>query len=310
MQNLKVVIGIPTFKRPQGLQRLLESVSKQHTNYSLIVLVADNEGELGAGHQVVAKLKAGYPFELLIISVPERGISQVRNALLDYAFGFLAADKLAMIDDDEIVEPLWIEELVKMQLQENVDVVGGAVFPEFSETPPKWTEGLNLYWRPIHKAGRISLIQGTTSVLLNSTVRHKYIGMRFDPEFSMSGGGDKEFFTRLKLAGASFAFNPNAISYEYFESSRLTLTWAKQRAYRIGNGDVRIMRKHRLGVASWAIEIAKAISAVVVHSALYVIFFRYEDKKIHAMLKLTRQKGKLNGILGKPQDVYKNIHGA
>ncbi|NRQ42161.1 glycosyltransferase [Rheinheimera sp. YQF-2] len=310
MNKIKVVIGIPTFKRPQGLRRLLESIARQQADFSPIVLVADNEGEGGSGHVTVNEMKAGYPYQLVVIAVPARGISHVRNALMLHAFDKFEADMLAMVDDDEVVEQKWIASLVKMQQLENVDVTAGTVLPEFSVEPPVWTEKLNLYWRTIHPAGRIDLVQGTGNVLLNRSVWVKFKGQHFDPVFGLTGGGDKEFFTRLKSAGATFAFTPDAVSHEFIDSSRLTKEWAKQRAYRIGCGDVRIMRKNKMSMLSWLSEAVKTLSAFVYYSVLYIFCFNSERKKMHAIFKIMRQRGKLNGIFGTAPEVYKNVHGA
>lgn len=40
MEFLKVVIGIPTYKRPIGLTRLIDSIAKQVIDFKPIVLVA------------------------------------------------------------------------------------------------------------------------------------------------------------------------------------------------------------------------------------------------------------------------------
>lgn len=310
MEASKVVIGIPTFKRPQGLRRLLETIAKQQADFSPIVLVADNEGEGGGGHATVNQMKADYPYELVVIAVPARGISHVRNALMLHAFDKFNADMLAMVDDDEVVEQQWIASLVKMQQLENVDVTAGTVLPEFAVEPPVWAEKLNIYWRTIHPAGRIDLVQGTGNVLLNRSVWVKFKGQFFDPVFGLTGGGDKEFFSRLKIAGATFAFTPDAVSHELIDSSRLTKEWAKQRAYRIGCGDVRIMRKNRMSVLSWVRESIKALLAFIYYSIQYFLFFHSERKKMHALFKIMRQKGKLNGIFGEAPEVYKNVHGS
>lgn len=311
MESLKVVICVPTYKRPISLRRLLDSIAKQSCDFTPIVLVADNEGNGGQGLLVTEQIKeVGYPWELHAIPVNERGISQVRNALMQYGFKLLNATHLAMIDDDETVDQLWIAELVAMQLSLKSDVVGGAVYPEFSQAPPRWADGLNLYWRTIHKPGSINFIQSTGNVLLSKTISLCFNNILFDPEFGMSGGGDKEFFTRLKMAGATFAFAPKAISHEYLASSRLTLDWVKQRALRIGCGDMRIMRKNKISIYRWFVEVGKSIAALAFYSVLYIVFISSEKKRVHSMLKLIRQRGKLRGIFGNVEEVYKKIHGA
>jgi glycosyltransferase involved in cell wall biosynthesis len=306
-----VVIGIPTFKRQEGLRQLLRSVAEQDCKDILCVVVADNEGENGVGVNVVNEfIKAGFPFPLKWIPVPDRGISQVRNALMQEAFENLACDNLAMVDDDEHVESNWVSELIKMQQSGNYDVVGGFVLPDFAISPPDWVKDLNLYYRPKLPAGTVKLVNGTTNVLLHRSVRDNFSDNLFDLKFSLTGGGDREFFTRLKHQGAIFGFAPNAVSYEIFNASRLTLEWAKQRAFRIGAGDARIFRRYSSGYAAWIKEIIKLLGAFTVSSVMMIFTFFFPPKKVFYMLKIMRQRGKLNGLFGEPVEVYKQIHGS
>jgi succinoglycan biosynthesis protein ExoM len=305
-----IVIGIPTFKRPQGLARLLASIAAQQAPFVPQVLVADNEGEQGAGLGVVEEIRRqGFPFPLTAVAVPERGISQVRNALMKHAFEHLGADALAMVDDDELVEPGWIAALVDMQAQGNFDVVGGTVYPEFETDPPRWSERLAIYWRPVHPGGGIDMIHGTTNVLLHRSVHERFPDTFFDASFALTGGGDKEFFTRLRRKGAVFGYAADAVSHEFFDAGRATKNWALKRAYRIGSGDARIFKKHAPTFGEWAKEMAKFTAALVLSPVLILAMAWSPSKHMRPVLMLARQLGKINGLLGKPPKVYEIIHG-
>lgn len=311
MNQLKVVIGIPTFKRPQGVRRLLESISKQVAGFEPMVLVADNEGDNGVGLATVQQVLAeGYPLPLKAIAVNERGISQVRNALMHEAFDNMQADLLAMIDDDEWVEPQWIASLVKVQQQTRADVVGGSVAPEFEVTPPAWAKGLHIYYQSDSTySGAVDLIDGTTNVLLSRHIVDAFPEERFDPFYSLVGGGDKEFFTRIKRRGATFAFAHEAQAHEIFGASRLTKKWALERAYRIGAGDIRIISKNNPTAVVWLRELSKLSAALVLSGVMFVLMFGVPHKKMKARLKLHRQFGKLSALFGKQKAVYQDIHG-
>lgn len=311
MDSIRVVIGIPTYKRPIGLARLLDSVAKQKAVFKPIVVVADNEGDAGTGLQVVEKTKsAGYPFELHAIAVNERGISQARNALLSYGFETLDATHLAMIDDDEWVEPQWIAEFVKVQQQTSADVVGGSVSPEFETQRPEWAKGLHIYYESNPGfSGPISLVQGTTNVMLARSIVENYPSERFDTFYSLVGGGDKEFFTRIKRLGATFAFAHKAQSHELFAASRLTKKWALERAYRIGAGDMRIIKQQKPGFIVWAVELSKLLFASVFSAIAAVAFIAIPHKHMKARLKFVRQLGKISAFFGKQKAVYSRVHG-
>lgn len=312
MNQLKVVIGIPTFKRPQGVRRLLESISKQVAGFEPMVLVADNEGDNGVGLATVQQILAeGYPLPLKAIAVNERGISQVRNALMHEAFDNMQADLLAMIDDDEWVEPQWIASLVKVQQQTNADVVGGSVAPEFEVAPPAWAKGLHIYYQSDSTySGTVDLIDGTTNVLLSRNIVDAYPEERFDPFYSLVGGGDKEFFTRIKRRGATFAFAHEAQAHEIFGASRLTKKWALERAYRIGAGDIRIISKNNPTAVIWLRELSKLSAALVLSGVMSVLMLGVPHKKMKARLKFARQLGKLSALKGTQKAVYAETHGS
>ncbi len=312
MESLKVVIGIPTYKRPIGLRRLLDSIASQVCNFIPVVLVADNEGDKGQGLQVVEQFKVeGYPWELHAIPVNDRGISQVRNAIMHYGFEHLGATHLAMIDDDEWVEPQWIAELVKVQLDTAADVVGGSVSPEFEFERPDWVQGLHIYYESNPGvSGRIALVQGTTNVLLARSIVERFPSEKFDTFYSLVGGGDKEFFTRIKSLGATFAFAHQAQAHELFTATRVTKKWAIERAYRIGAGDMRIIRKQKPDLVNWIKELLKLFVALVVSSFLSLLYLSVPHKHMKARLKLTRQLGKLSAFWGKQKAVYTNVHGS
>src|SRR5262245_17312749 len=97
----KVIVCIPTFRRARSLARLLAALEEIEPGAAVRVLVADNDAENQDGFRLTQTLKGGYRWPLDAIIVPERGISQVRNALVIHALDKSDADFIAMLDDDE-----------------------------------------------------------------------------------------------------------------------------------------------------------------------------------------------------------------
>ncbi|MFT7532339.1 MAG: succinoglycan biosynthesis protein ExoM [Gammaproteobacteria bacterium] len=306
MKDVKrIVVGIPTFKRPDSLKRLLESIANQQTSLALHILVADNEGDEGSGLAVINSTFAeGFPYPLSGIAVRQRGISAVRNALIDFAFGELAADGLAMIDDDERVCSVWISRLVEIQKLGGFDVVAGTVLSEFEVPPPDWMSSLSIYHRKTYPEGPIPMIYGTGNIFLARSFYQHYPGFYFDHAFGLSGGGDAEFFTRLKLKGASFGYSPESISYEFVNESRMTKAWAIQRAYRIGSSEARIFVIHAMSLKKLALQGLKISTALVLSPLLYILFIWSPSRRMEVVLLMVRQLGKLNGFFGKPMQYY------
>lgn len=314
LKNRRVVIGIPTYKRQEGLQRLLESIAKTEANFVPHILVADSEGK-GAGTTVVKDIleKGQYPFPLSIVHVERSGISPARNTLLHEGFEKLKADLLAMVDDDETVEPEWISELVKMQNQTNADVVWGYVLPKFETETPEWAKYLTLYYRKKHLDGLTQETCGTTSVLLTRDVLYDKNGNanKFNDAFSLSGGGDAEYFTRLKKQGIKCAFSSKAISHEYFSESRINKKWALKRSFRFGTVDMRLLKMHtdENSFKIWTKEVLKIPAAICVGIIFYIICFKSPAKKMKNLSLVVRQFGKIAGLFDYHGKEYKVTHG-
>ncbi|KTQ76028.1 hypothetical protein NS226_23295 [Aureimonas ureilytica] len=79
-----LVIGIPTFRRPALLTKLLESLRPEIAGRMVTVLVADNDCD-----PAIEALVAAFPREegqrFVYVPVSERGLSPVRNSLVDAA---------------------------------------------------------------------------------------------------------------------------------------------------------------------------------------------------------------------------------
>ena len=310
-QPVSVVVGLPTCKRPLGLARLLDSIAKQKVDFEVRVLVADNDKDQQEGMKTVARYRQqGFKFPLESFVVSERGISQVRNALMHKAFHEYQADLLAMLDDDEWAEEYWLDSLVRVQRLTQADVVGGHVSPEFSDPPPDWVEDLEVY--PTKKqqhSGYVHLIYGTTNVMLSRSITVRFPGQIFDPFYALVGRGDVEFFKRLKSHGAVFAFAHRARSHELFGASRLTKAWARERAFRDGGGDMRIMLINSPSIKRLVIEFTIIFVASITAGAKYISYFNRSHLRMAAQLLFMRQMGKLYGLFGKYKQVYRETHG-
>ena len=309
----KIVIGIPTFKRPQGLRLLLESIADTKAPFTPHILVADNEGQ-GEGSGVVEEMqRAGYPFPLTVIPVYDRGISQARNALLEEGFEALKADFLAMVDDDERVEPEWIAELVDMQQKTGADVVWGWVLPEFDIPPENWMKNLVVYFRPKLEDGETEDMQGTTSVLLSRSVWKNRDGEKnlFDSYFSRSGGGDTDYFQRLQKQNIKCAFTAKAVSHELFPATRMNRKWVLQRAYNHGTATIHRMKRQKTldNPLKWSIEIVKIPVMMIAGTALCIFGFWSGSLSIKGAMMFVRQTGKVAGLLGRDSKEYTVTHG-
>jgi GT2 family glycosyltransferase len=306
----RVVVAIPTYRRPQGLERLLHALTGLKTNAELRVLVADNDAERAEGITTVARMKSpSYRWPLEVISVPERGIAQARNALVAYTLDNYAADYLAMLDDDEWPDEDWIEAFLAVARNTNADALHGAVLPHFEAKPGRWAStcrGLSP-WRG--KTGAVPMIHSTSNVLIRRDALAPLARPYFDSRFALSGGEDKDFFTRLANVGAKFAWADGAIVHAHVPESRSNPRWALQRAFRIGNSDMRVFLKYHCGFLERARESMKIAAALILSPAAALLVAPLASRRMAPLCKFARAMGKLAATFGARYDEYAVTHG-
>lgn len=305
-----VLVAIPTFRRPMGLARLLAALEMLETNAEVEVLVADNDVDGGEGIALCEKLQARpYRWPLKCIVVKDRGIAQARNALVGYAIANSTASFVAMLDDDEWPDCGWLDALLRVQQQTGADALHGAVLRDFERSPGAWVsqcQGLE----PLRgTTGLIATIHGTANVLLSRACLLRLGSPWFDPTFALTGGEDKEFFTRLKGLGATFAWADDAIVFAHVPASRGDLGWALRRAYRVGNSDMRVFLKHERKLQARALEAAKIAGAMLLSPLQLIAQATNPAARAACLCRLWRAAGKIAAIFGAHYNEYATIHG-
>jgi glycosyltransferase involved in cell wall biosynthesis len=297
----RIVVAIPTFRRPNSLARLLQAVAALETRAGISVLVADNDADGHAGFDLVRSLAPGYRWPLRAVIAAERGIAQVRNTLIAEALAD-APDFVAMIDDDEWPEPRWIDAFLETADATGADVLQGSIlFGQASRA-----DGHGDIRRP---TGPAAMLQGAGNLLIRRAVLEGMPAPWFDPAFALSGGEDREFFVRLARAGKCFAWSDEARARGEIPESRASLGWLLARAYSIGNSDMRVLMKHQPGPAMLCREIPKILAALLLSPLAAVILAASPNRRAMPLQKLFRAAGKLGAILGVRYNEYAVVHG-
>src|SRR5690554_6073940 len=108
---MKVGICIGTYKRPNGLRRLLSKINEleflnEFKNLEVIIIVVDNDAQKSS-LKVVNSLKDQLKWPLIYDIEPKRGIPCVRNKAVKIAIKN-HVDYIVFIDDDEVPEKYWL----------------------------------------------------------------------------------------------------------------------------------------------------------------------------------------------------------
>ena len=238
--GVSVRVCVPTFRRPQGLARLLESLNGlqfRDAAPDVRILVIDNNPDGSAMAQVEAHRRdSRWPVDYW--HETGRGVAAVRNAALARTAG---CDMIAFIDDDELAEPSWLDELLAVQRRTGADVVTGTVLPLFMGPVPRWIEEGGFFDRPRHEDGARISDARTSNVLIRRAVFEE-TGLDFDPRLSLIGGEDTILFQQLVLRGRTIVWADHAVVHDCVPPSRTTLRWLLKRWFRTGNVEARIFR--------------------------------------------------------------------
>jgi glycosyltransferase involved in cell wall biosynthesis len=237
-----VNLCVPTFRRPEGLRRLLDGVAQLKYGGTLSVVVVDNDANSMDGCAVVESVAPEFPFPLTCIVEPRRGQTYAYNTAFAKACASPPAEYVVVLDDDERPDDQWLAELVKMTIETGADIVGGPVFPVFDD-PAHWLAKTSLYDPRRYPSGRVDMIYGAGSMLIRRTVLAAYLDEPFSHAFAFTGGSDFDFFTRCRRDGRSFAWADDAWVWETTPASRLTVSWLLRRGFRKGTDRTRIDRR-------------------------------------------------------------------
>lgn len=251
--SVEAVVCIPSFRRPEGLRRVLESLTRQQTEIHFAVVVIDNDATGRAG---LAVAEAFLPARLegRALAEPRQGNVHAINAAFASALAlYPTARYLLMIDDDEAAEPGWLAAMVAAAQLHRAQIVGGPVHRVFS-APVSPAISRHPLFRSIEApAGPIDIIHGSGNCLVARAVFERLGAPFFDPAFNFLGGGDMDFFTRARATGFAFAWADEAVVSEFVEAERLTPRWIMARALRTGAINYAIDRKGHPGPAGWTL---------------------------------------------------------
>lgn len=294
---MKVVLCICTYRRPDGLAKLLSSLPALKLDHPLCVVVSDNDANK-EGMAVVESLPDDYPFTVHAISELNAGISAARNSATNKALS-LNPDLVAFLDDDEWPETQWLSELLRIQAEKNADAVGGPTRPVFPSTTPDHLRQNSYYGADLCLAdGSDCQLQAGGNFLIKASVLQKYAPEFFNPSFAHSGGEDLAFFTQLSSDGYTMAWASNAVVHEPVPADRLAKGWLKRRIVNIHNSRVRVMQLLQPGIRHSVIRGIKTIAlglVAFVLTAASLVIPAYRDQ---AQMMRWKFQGKFTAHFG------------
>jgi GT2 family glycosyltransferase len=262
---VEIAVVIPTFKRPEHLERTLASVAGQLTSRIVAAVVVENHAAAGEGAAVAEQMFAQKRAKGFVVVEARQGNCNAYNA------GFAAAlatfpnlTHVAIIDDDEIAVPIWLDGLLATAADSGADIVGGPQVPVFDDKAAAARYAKHPVFQPAHgESGSAGLITSTGNCLMSVEVLKKMQPDWLDERFNFLGGGDTDFFTRCRDKGFGFHWAADAIVHETVPARRTERSWITARSLRNGLLSALIQRKNNPGRTGHFKVIAKTIGLLV-----------------------------------------------
>ncbi|WP_182422184.1 glycosyltransferase [Aureimonas sp. ME7] len=299
----RVLLAIPTHRRPDGLARLLAAAAALDVpdDVALEVMAFDNDPAGGQALPVIEAARAGgFPFPLACLPVPEKGLCHVRNAIVDTARAAGRFDHLAMIDDDEWFAPDWLRVILGVHEATGADATSGPFEPVFPPDTPEWIRLCPLYRSDPNPTGPIDMIWGAGNVVLRmASLADVPPGQAFDLRFNLLGGEDVEAFTRLKRQGFRYAWAAGAPIFEEVPPARTRLAWIVKRAFRIGTTGMAVQLdwdyRGRFGRLR---ALGFSLAQLGLYGAKLTRSLAHPERRIANVCHLVRVTGKIANLTG------------
>jgi len=310
VEKVRVAVCVITFRRPEGLERLLNSldglVFERNPLPDLEVIVVDND-PTGSARAFCERANLRWPIEYRV--EPRRGIPYARNKAI--ACAGADTDFVVFVDDDEVPLPSWMDELLYVQHSYGADAVYGAVLPYFVEDAPAWiVEGRffeHTFVRAQYPTGHPLELADTNNVLLRSRV---FAGMDklFDERFALTGGSDTHFFMRVFRAGYKIVWARDARVYDWVPKNRANARWILQRAYRLGNTRSLCELDLEPSGAGRVVPVIKGVGRIAQGLLLIPISLTQgRHAFVGALYKICYGAGRLAGVLGVQYEEYRRF---
>ena len=237
-----ISVIVPTFNRPDGLQRAVHSLFRQTyaaTGFQLVIV--DNTPDATAANAIASLLsECPSTIDLLAIHEPAPGVANARNTAMSVA----EFDLVAFLDDDQTAPPDWLENLLENYRHFPAAVTFGPVKTALPEGQRRHQAYFEQFFarEPDLKTGYIPESFGCGNALVDFA---QIAGGApwFDTAMNEIGGEDDLLFARVRGSKGQFAWAGAAAVLEHPLPSRVALRYTLARSFSYGQAPITLARR-------------------------------------------------------------------
>lgn len=250
------------------LDSLEVAADKAAGGAALGVVVIDDNADRSA-EAVVAASTRRFPLGLHYRWTGSGNIATARNAGLEEAMA--RAEWVAMVDDDQVVVPEWLTELLRVQREQGADAVTAPVYARFADDAPTWLRDqpfAELWCTPAKPDGAPVDDLQTANSLISTAFLDANPHIRFSTDLGETGGEDMVFYRAAIDAGLRAHYSHHAVNWELEPPERATYRYQLHRNLWHGNTEaVTTLRAGRDGRPRVLARAAKRASTNLVDFA-------------------------------------------
>jgi len=244
-----ITIIFSTHNGSKTLPTMLEAIKKLSWSFDELKIIAVDNASTDNTVNILNSYVSQLPLQ--VISCPERG----KNKALNTALPLIEGELVIFTDDDVIPKEDWLIQLTSAaNQQQEYDIFGGKISPQWPYEPPKWIlESVplgmtfaitdeNLPKGPIDPGS----IWGPNMMCRSQIF---FNGNRFNENVGPSQGNyimgsETEFTIRMSQLGSKCYFVPTAEVKHIIRENQLTRKWLLNRSLRSGKSNFLKHRHH------------------------------------------------------------------
>lgn len=289
-----VLVAVTTFRRTELLPPLIAAIrgAAGDAGARMRIALVDNDPE-GSASAVAADLGVDY------VSEPTPGIAAARQAALDTA---REGELVAMVDDDVMPQPGWLDALLRVWETEHPAVVMGYVEYVWPEGTDPWVIAGGFMRRRRRVTGQHLDALATGNVLVD-VAQVRNLDVAFDASLGLAGGEDMLFGRAILAAGGMIIASADSVVRDDVPVARTTREFVRRRTISQGQMRTRLLTRSPSPlrrVLLRGVHLLGGVARLIVFSARGALARLRGDTAAHAVL--TRRtwfaQGRILGAVG------------